>query len=109
MDKEKDTIECLTVDVDGNGQKIKETYTALLESMKVPRAKVTLKENVSGGIPIVITEYLLSDSTPDYDFVILGSKGVSANKKQGVHYLGTVAESVMLKARTNLILVVKNS
>ena len=107
MDKEKDNIECLIVDDGDLGLKLKEPYEAIMATAKVKNFKFTIIPALGTPIPQAIEKYLTKEDTPDYDFVILGSKGSGVYKKPGTHYLGTVAEKVIVVAKTNLIIVAK--
>ena len=107
VDKSKDHVECLSCDTDGGASKLKTTYEAILAGAKVVNSKFTILSCAGGTVPEVICKHFTKEDTPDYDFVVLGSKGAGVYKKPGTHYLGTVAEKVITTARTNLIVVVK--
>ncbi len=108
VDREKDTVECITFDVDGSGAKLKDVCIDFMaNSAKLVHYKFTTGACAGDSVPNAVAKYLTREDTPDYDFVVLGSKGAGVYKKPGTHYLGTVAEKVLTSARTNLLLVVK--
>ena len=107
IDKDKDSVECLTIGTDPSAQAIPEMCQKIFASFGYTHGKCTLIPREGSSVPDAISSYLTKDSTPDYDFIVLGSRGSSAYKRADAHYLGSVAEKVIIIARTNMLLVVK--
>ena len=106
-DKDKDVVECLTVDADTKSKDNAEICRKAFESVGYTRGKFTLLPTDGQTVPNAISGYLAKESTPDYDFIVLGSRGASSYSKPDSHQLGSVSEKVLVVAKTNMLLIVK--
>ncbi len=107
VDKDKDVVECLTVEMDSKSKDNGEICRKAFENAGYTRGKFTLLPADGQAIPAAISGYLAKESTPDYDFVVLGSRGATSYSRPDSHKLGSVAEKVLVVAKTNMLLVVK--
>ena len=107
VDPVKDSVDCCSFDMGGDAEKLRPVYEAMLSKAKVAHFRFNVIKCDGDIVPVAVTRFFKKEDTPDYDFIVLGSKGAGVYKKPGPHYLGTVAEKVITCARTNLILVAK--
>eukprot|EP01022_Parablepharisma_sp_SALTPOND_P029042 TRINITY_DN72385_c0_g1_i1.p3 TRINITY_DN72385_c0_g1~~TRINITY_DN72385_c0_g1_i1.p3 ORF type:complete len:175 (-),score=23.33 TRINITY_DN72385_c0_g1_i1:680-1204(-) len=107
VDQEKDKVDCVSFDTDGTMGKYKDNVETVFKNAKIAHGEYKAVQCAGEYPTVAIEKYLVSEDTPDYDFVVLGSKGAGIQKRTTANYLGTVAEKVITSARTNLILVVK--
>ena len=107
VDPDKDIVHCVSFDTDGDMGKYEPLVTSILKDAKIVHGIFKIVPCPDENAITAVGKYLSSESTPDYDFVVLGTKGCGGRKRSDEQYLGSMAEKVITTARTNLILVVK--
>lgn len=107
IDPQKDKIDCISFAKGESMESHRASVEKIFEDAKLAHATYKVVPILDDTPQGAIEKYLTNESTPDYDFVVLGTKGSGMKKKTQTEYLGTVAEKVILIGRTNLILVVK--
>eukprot|EP00826_Nyctotherus_ovalis_P042871 TRINITY_DN4477_c0_g1_i5.p2 TRINITY_DN4477_c0_g1~~TRINITY_DN4477_c0_g1_i5.p2 ORF type:complete len:282 (-),score=76.41 TRINITY_DN4477_c0_g1_i5:1942-2787(-) len=104
-DSEKDSVDCVCFCSGDAMESHRANVEGLFKEAKLAHFSYKVVA-ADGNTQEAVARYLNNESTPDYDFVALGSKGEGIKKRAEISYLGSVAEEVILIGRTNLILVV---